>query len=392
MRTETENKFRRRAAQLTEYRDWAQLAREQTGKSFLTQLREIRALKSAGGQCGITDYYWHKLYDDNYLRGRGREDFLGWRLLQEFSLALNPRYAVLPAWDKFVFTQIASAGGLPVAPVRACFHRADRVAPALGIHLKSKESVAAFLRDASNYPLFGKPAFSQSGYGTVYLLGLDRTTDRLISLDGNTMLVNDFLNRLDVTVDYRYHKPQCGYLFQTPLAPAPEIRAITGWSAICGVRIICLNGPAGVRPIRAVWKIALPPNHTDNFGMGNHGNLLANVDLTTGEVGTVIGGFWPRTEVFLKHPVSGVTFDAFRLPDWPQVLDLCQTGGMVFPLMKIHHWDFALTDQGPMLMELNDLGGTQIAQMHGHGLLTEESRAFLKQQANTQAHPWVRAL
>lgn len=380
------------AQRFGEYRNWAIQAQAQTGKSWLTQLNEIRALKAMGGQCGATDYYWHKLYDDNYLKGRGRKDFLGWRLLQEFSLALNPRYAVLPAWDKCVFTQIADSAGLPVAPVQACFHRANRLSAVFGIHLPDKDAARSFLRDASRYPLFGKPAFSQSGYGTAYLTGFDETTDALIMLDGQTILIEDFIDRLDATVDYRYHKPQCGYLFQTSLAPAPEIQAVTGSSAICGVRVICLNGPDGVKPIRAAWKIALPPNHTDNFGMGDHGNLLANVDLATGEVGTVVGGFWPTTRVFPKHPFSGVGFEGFRLPGWSQILDICQAGGLVFPLMKIHHWDFALTDQGPMIMELNDLGGTQIAQMHGHGLLTEETREFLKRHANASAHPWVKAL
>jgi Sugar-transfer associated ATP-grasp len=392
MQTETGGPFRRRAAQLDEYRKWAALAEQQTGKSWSTQMREILALKRTGGQCGITDYYWHKLYDDDYLKGGGRKDFLGWRLLQEFSLALNPRYAVLPAWDKIVFTQIASAAGLPVAPVTACFHRSDRISPALGTHLDSIERAGSFLRDPSVYPMFGKPAFSQGGYGAAYLAGYDRASDSIVSLDGAATSVDDFLQRLDSPVDHRYHKPQCGYLFQVPLAPAKEIRSLTDWSAICGVRVICLNGPEGVKLIRAMWKIALPPNHTDNFGVGNHGNLLANVNLETGEVDTVIGGLWPGTKVYQNHPLTGAAFADFRLPGWAELLDICRAGGKLFPLMKIHHWDFAVTDQGPMIMELNDLGGTQIPQMHGHGLLTEMSRAFLKRHADAKAHPWIKAL
>ena len=121
-----ENQFQRRLAQLKEYREWAALAQQQTGKNLITQGREIKALKSMGGQCGISDYYWYKLYDQKYQKGRGAPDFLGWCLQEQFSLALNPRYAVLPAWDKLVFAQIAAASGLPVAPIRACFHRLTR--------------------------------------------------------------------------------------------------------------------------------------------------------------------------------------------------------------------------------------------------------------------------
>lgn len=380
------------AENLDEYREWATLVQQQTGKSFFTQLREIRALKHTGGQCGVTDYYWYKLYDEDYLMGRGVQDFLGWRLQENFSRALNPRTAVLPAWDKFAFMVIASSAGLPVAPILACFHRAERVSENLGLHLKSKEAVGAFLRDPSIYPLFGKPAYSQQGYGTAYLAGYDPATDCLTLLDGATMPVDSFLRRLDETIDHRYHKPECGFLFQNSLKLAPEIQTFTNWSAICGVRVICLNGADGVKPIRAIWKIAVPPNHVDNFSLGKYGNMLANVDLATGEVSRMVGGFWPKTEVMQKHPISGLSIEGFRLPGWSRILEACRQGGAVFPLMKIQHWDFALTDQGPLLLELNDIGGTEIAQVHGYGLLTEEVREFLKRHANMQAHPWVRAL
>lgn len=392
MQNESKSRLNRLAENLNEYREWAALAQRQTGKSPLTQLREIRALRHTGGQCGISNYYWYKLYDDDYLMGRGAQDFLGWPLRQEFSVALNPRNAVLPAWDKLAFMVIAGSAGLPVAPIRACFHRAGHVSEMLGFHLRSKEAVGVFLRDPQIYPLFGKPAYSQQGYGSAYLAGYDPASDSLKLLDGGSMPVDNFLQRLDQTVDYRYHKPECGYLFQNPLTPAPEIRALTGWSAICGVRIICLNGPDGVKPIRAMWRIAVPPNHLDNFSMGKYGNMMANVDLETGEVSRVIGGFWPKTEVFLKHPLTGQTFDGFRLPGWSKVLEACRHGGDVFPLMKIQHWDFALTDQGSKILELNDIGGTELPQVHGYGLLTEETREFLKRHANKQAHPWVGAL
>lgn len=387
-----QNRVSRLAGQLKEYREWATLAEAQTGKGLLTQLREIHALKQAGGQCGITDYYWYKLYDDAYQMGRGTPDFLGWKLQQAFSLALNPRHAVLPAWDKIAFIQLASAARLPVAPVRACFHNAAQLPEILGRHLKTRQDAARFLREPQNYPLFAKPAYSQQGHGSAYLAGYDPVLDCLNLLDGNSILVENFLKRLEEPVDHRYHKPECGFLFQEPLQLAPEIQSMTGWPAICGVRVICLNSPNCVKPIRAIWKVAVPPNFVDNFSLGKYGNLLADVDLESGEVSRLIDGFWPRTKLLQKHPYSGQAIGGFKLPGWGQILEACQQGGAVFPLMKIHHWDFALTDQGPLILELNDLGGTEIAQVHGRGLLTEETREFLKRQANAQAHPWIRAL
>lgn len=381
-----------RLAQFRELREWANLVQQQTGKSWRAQLSEISRLKRLGGKCGVSDYYWYKLYDDTYLQGRGREDFLGWRLQGNFSLALNPRSAVLPAWDKTVFMLMASSAGLPVAPVRACFHRSMHISKILGEHLKSRDEVGDFLRSSGAYPLFGKPVYSQQGYGAAYLAGYEESTDSLNLLNGKTIGVDEFLKRLEHTVDKRYHRPECGYMFQDPLILAPEILAFTNWPAISGVRVVCLNGPEGVRPIRAIWKVATPPNHVDNFSLGKNGNFLADVDLVSGQISRMVGGFWPRTTTLAEHPSTGFKVNGFHLPGWSKVLDACHRAGPVFPLMRIHHWDFALTDKGPLILELNDLGGTEIAQMHGHGLLTEETRIFLKHLANVNAHPWIKAL
>ena len=392
MPNENLSQVSRRVAQIREYKEWAAAVQLQTGKNLFTQIREIKALKGLGGQCGVSDYYWYKLYDRSHQKGRGAPDFLGWCLQEEFSLALNPRYGVLPAWDKLVFTQLAAASGLPVAPIRACFHRADRISELLGIHLKTKEAVGKFLRDPSIYPMFGKPAYSQQGIGGMYLVSYDPATDSLGQLKGGAIPVTDFLNRMDQTVDHRYHKPECGFIFQETFTLTPEMSSLTHWSALCGVRMMCLNGPEGVTPLRTFWKIAVPPNQVDNFSMGKYGNLLADVDPLTGEVSNMLGGFWPNTSILQKMPLSGKSIEGYRLPQWDKVLAACRLGGAVFPLMKIQHWDFVFTDSGPMILELNDIASTQAAQIHGHGLLTEVSREFLKRHANVSQHPWVKAL
>lgn len=379
-------------ARLATYKNWQQLATQQSGKGAFQQVQEIMALRHTGGQCGISDYYWYKLYDDNYQQGRGAADFIGWRLHQQFSLALNPRHVVLPGWDKLVFTLIASEAGLPVAPIRACFHRSEQLPKVFGLHLKTKEAAGEFLRDPAIYPLFGKPAYSQQGYGTAYLAGYDLASDSLLQLNGVTIPVNQFLNRLEQTVDHRFHKPECGYLFQDSFALAPEIKVLTNWSAICGVRIICLNGPDGVIPISAGWKIAVPPNQVDNFSKGKYGNLSAHINLQTGEIGRVVNGFWPQANILETHPNTGQALKGFKLPGWSQLLNACHAAGKVFPLMKIHHWDFALTDSGPIILELNDLGGIDIDQAYGHGLLTTEIRSFFRKFGDRANYSWINDL
>ena len=79
--------------------------------------------------------------------------------------------------------------------------------------------------------------------------------------------------------------------------------------------------------------------------------------------------------------MSGVSFKDFQLPYWPEVLDACKAIGGLIPLMRLQHIDFAFTDQGLKILEINDIGGTEIAQLHGHGLLTERMCGFSKSMA-----------
>ena len=377
---------------LATYKNCQALVQQQTGKSALQQIREILDLRKMGGQCGISDYYGYKLYDIEYLQGRGPEDFLGWPLRGAFNYALNPRHAALPGWDKLAFMVLADAVGLPVAPIKATYSRSRKIAGCLGLHLADMSQAAKFLRDASVYPLFAKPSYSQQGYGSAYLASYETETDQIKLLDGTSIALSKFLVRLEETVDHRYHKPEAGFLFQSPLKLAPEIEKISHWNATCGARVICLNGPDGCKPVRAIWKIAVPPNQVDNFSLGKYGNLLANIDLTTGEISRVLTGFWPETTILSEHPLSHASFNGFRLPGWDKVLSACKMGGELFPLMKVHHWDFAFTNEGPLILELNDEGGIEISQLHGHGMLTQEIREFLKRFGNQQDHPWIKAL
>lgn len=380
------------ASRLETYQNWARLAEQQSGKSVVQQCREILGLKKMGGQCGISDYYWYKLYDSDYLQGRGVEDFLGWRLQAELSLALNPRSMVLPAWDKIVFMTMADSVGLPIVPTVATFKASSRLPAIFGKHLRNTADAAVFLRDPNIYPLFGKPAYSQQGYGSAYLARYEQDSDCLVLLDGRSIAVDQFLTWLEKPVDHRYHKPECGFLFQQPLKLCQRIEQLTGWTAICGARVICLNGPDESTPLRAIWKIAVPPNHVDNFSLGKYGNLLADIDPATGAISRVLGGLWPETRLLTDHPVSGLPFKDFQLPDWHVVLDACKAMGELIPLMRIQHIDFAFTDQGPRILEINDIGGTEIAQLHGHGLLTKRMSVFLKAYGNRTSHPWINSL
>jgi hypothetical protein len=112
----------------------------------------------------------------------------------------------------------------------------------------------------------------------------------------------------------------------------------------------------------AFWKIARARNITDNFCMGETGNLLAAIDKDTGAIQRVVTGLWPQGQEVTHHPDTLQPFNGFTLPDWPNAIDMCLAASHHFPGLRLQHWDIAFCRQGPVLMELNteaDLGVPQ---------------------------------
>ncbi|MBK8401777.1 MAG: hypothetical protein IPL29_12190 [Propionivibrio sp.] len=73
MQMQATSRVNRLLGQLKAFEEWESLTTAQTGKSRFDQLREIRALRKCGGQCGISDYYNYRLYDESYQPGCGAD-------------------------------------------------------------------------------------------------------------------------------------------------------------------------------------------------------------------------------------------------------------------------------------------------------------------------------
>ena len=59
-------------------------------------------------------------------------------------------------------------------------------------------------------------------------------------------------------------------------------------------------------------------------------------------------------------PLTGIT-----IPCWPEVVELCLKAASSFPHIRMQHWDVAVRDDGPVLIELNTLGVFDVHQLVG---------------------------
>ena len=122
------------------------------------------------------------------------------------------------------------------------------------------------------------------------------------------------------------------------------------------VRLVTVRVKDGVRIFHPLMRFGYNNSVVDNAGGGG---ILSAIDPSTGHLKTP--GINRKCEEFEKHPNSGKTFVGFAIPKWQELLALAKEVAQVIP--KVHYvgWDFALTDNGWVMVEGND-----IAQLIGY--------------------------
>src|SRR3546814_6108285 len=96
-------------------------------------------------------------------------------------------------------------------------------------------------------------------------------------------------------------------------------------------------------------------------------------DVCSSDLGT-----GPGMEEFQQHPATGQQLVGTRLPHWQEVRRVNDACARLFAPVRYQSLDIALTDAGPVVVEVNVGGSFVLPQMaSGQGLLTEETRDFL---------------
>lgn len=345
-------------------------AKARSGVGLLRQMREILSLRYAESNLGISEYYFYRLFDRE-LSDEQRRGFAGYRRERKVDRALNRDTWRAVANDKLIFYLTLTALGLPYPKVRAVCHPRGRLfvdAPCL----RTEAEIRDFLVDA-NFPLFLKPVHGSFGRGACSAISYDKTHDVLRLGNSETWPVQEaaatFLSALP-----------CGYIFQDLVAPHASIRTFCKATA-SSVRVVVLVGRRGPEIFRCAWKIPTGTNMSDNFMHGETGNLLALVDPDTGMVQRVITGPGLGLRQVSQHPDNGQQLVGFTLPDWSALRELCLSASTAYPGLRLQNWDIALSESGPVILEVNVEGSMDLHQLAGaRGILDDRLAEALSEQ------------
>lgn len=363
---------------------------ERTGKNLFTQILEILRSRRLNPTLGTFDYYMFRLHDLGPQELSRTKEFLGWRVEEQLAEALNVRVATLPGWDKFTFHLYASYFGLPAPRQYAVFRPGEAglgASSAWGTLLTSGAQLAQWLRETQTWPMFAKPSYSQQSKGCYLFEGLSSDRQSLLVHGGISLPIDEFVNDIVLAPDGPFFRRDMGYLFQAVLTPHPRIAELLGNPATSTIRVVVVQDDAGTEAIVAVWKMIRGSNISDTRVDDPIGHLHAPIDIATGIVGAAIDGY--ELEPYDVHPDTGIAIQGFQMPYWQDAMATCRRAARAFPMMRIQHWDLAITAEGPCLLEVNDVGAFEFLQKFGRGLITPRLREVLRRYGNRKRYPWI---
>ena len=125
-------------------------------------------------------------------------------------------------------------------------------------------------------------------------------------------------------------------------------------SSVNTVRFMTTLWPDGsARVIAAFIKIGRSGKCVDNAGSG--GNVDACVDVETGEIKYAIQyDGWRNIKEIDNHPDSGQPLNGVFIANWRSIRLEVEKFQQAYPFCKAIGWDIAITDAGPVVIEIND--------------------------------------
>ncbi len=332
------------------------VARKASGRGSFQIGREMLRLMKKPTYLNAGEYVRYGLYDDTRYSDAQKKQFLGakahWPLCDEVSA---------PEWraateDKWLADTILKAGGQTITHTRAVIDVGGRTYGAAR-KIQTPEELKDFLTGVE-LPLFGKAMGSIGSFGAFLITGAD--ADGIVFEDREAATYETFL---------RDHIGTDAYVLQDVVRNHSFFANVTKHTAT--VRLNSLIRDDGLFVPFALLKLPGGDNVADNFW--RTGNSVCALDPKDGRIGTIVTQTKYGLEHHDTHPGSGADLIGQCLPLWDQVIEVASSAGHVFAPVRYQSLDVAITDAGPVIIEINTGGGWDLTQMaSGEGFLTDE--------------------
>ncbi|KON82161.1 hypothetical protein PA01_11685 [Azoarcus sp. PA01] len=309
-------------------------------RTFRKRVTEQTRLLHSNAICA-EDYYHLALYRDS-LTAEQKRTFLGsyekWRYFNR----LNPAVYDVIARDKALFHIFAASSGIRTPDTLATTAAGHK--PFFGRRLDTVEATRRFLCDNEGEELFFKPADGSLGEGAM-------AVGRSKSNVGKWEQIPD---RIPITVEeILRHLVVDGvlgrFLIQRRLKPNEALAKIV--PEVCPTaRIMTLTSTKGVDLLGAALRMGSGHSPTDNVAGGG---LIAPIEMETGTLRLAVCLDSGTPEAVTRHPFTHAPLQGIIIPQWNEVIALVRESATRLNFLPCIGWDIGLTDEGPVVIEIN---------------------------------------
>jgi hypothetical protein len=225
--------------------------------------------------------------------------------------------------DKEVCQQLCEAAGLDI-PVCYCI---------LDPNDDYKAKIREIFKENTARRIIIKPVRGSAGRGIViaYVTG-----DRIMVRSGNEERALE-----NFTLESRA-------IVQEIIIQQAQIAKISS-SSLNTVRVLTLlTRQQDVIILGTSMRFGVAGSYVDNWSAGG---VALGVDKETGRL--LKFAFDKKGNSHTHHPSSGIKFDGFQVPRWNEIINLAIKTQRLFPYYMLLGMDIAVSDKGPVLIEIN---------------------------------------
>ena len=270
-----------------------------------------------------------------------RKEFLGLNEQRYYLDYLNPiRYYSL-ARNKYIAHKMLEKTGVCMSQLY-CYYQPEARYVSSDENASSLKEVLSILQSKNVQSCVIKTTESSHGNNVWVIKNIEYKENdaTLIRFDGKELLLSSVLG-------------QEALIFENVVKQTKQFASFNE-SSVNTVRFMTALYPDGsVKIIATFIKIGRAGRCVDNAGGG--GNVDVCVETETGEIKYAIQyDGWRKIKEIEKHPDSGNQLNGVVIENWQAIKEEVKKFQQAFPYCKAAGWDIAITDEGPVVIEVND--------------------------------------
>lgn len=271
-----------------------------------------------------------------------RKSFLGVSEQRFYLDYLNPKKYYILARNKYLTHKILDNTGIKKSDLYCYYQPEGKVLNSTEI-ANNLEDVIRILKNKKISQCVIKTTESSSGKDVLVVNHMSYIENdcNMQLFDGTELYLSAFLSDTPL-------------IFESLIRQTAQLSSLNS-SSVNTIRFMTTLHPDGdVKIIATFIKIGRSGKCVDNAGSG--GNVDACIDTESGEIKyTIQFDGWRKIKNITHHPDSGNQIEGIKIKEWEniksQVIDFQKS----FPYVKAAGWDIAITDEGPLVIEVNDM-------------------------------------